>query len=121
MVEVRDTEAKALKNLSSLFVSELSNANIDFNINGCTDDRHPANLNIEFFENDAITLLGKLNGKICVSTGSACTSGIHEPSHVLKAIGLSTQKCDSSIRISFGRYNTPDEIKNTINIIREIL
>lgn len=120
MADIRDDEAKSLKDLSDFFVSELSKTNIDFNINGCTSNRHPANLNIEFIGKDATTLLGQLNGKICASTGSACTSGIHEPSHVLKAIGLSTQRCDSSIRISFGRFNTKENIIEAVNIIKSI-
>ena len=47
---------------------------------------------------------------ICVSTGSACTSEKDKPSHVLMAIGLSKQQAQSAIRISYGRYNTIDEV-----------
>ena len=57
-----------------------------------------------------------LNG-ICVSTSSACLSGKDEPSHVLTALGLSEQQAKSAIRISYGRYNSPDEAETVVATI----
>lgn len=54
---------------------------------------------------------------ICLSTGSACASGNEEPSHVLLALGLTEQQAKSSIRISYGRYNTMDEVNIIITTI----
>ncbi len=54
---------------------------------------------------------------ICVSTSSACTSGKDEPSHVLLALGLSEQQAKSAIRISYGRYNSVDEVDTIITAI----
>ena len=47
---------------------------------------------------------------LAASTGAACTTGIPEPSHVLRAIGLSSAQADASVRFSFGRFTTDEEI-----------
>lgn len=67
---------------------------------------------------DAETLVIMLgdNG-VCVSAGAACSSHSSEPSHVLKAIGLSDQEARETIRVSFSRYNTIEEVKNAAQII----
>ena len=119
MVAVRKTEPAKLQELQNLFIRELQKTNIPFNINGTAKNRHPGNINIEFISIDAITLLTKIGQKICASTGSACTSGIQEPSHVLKAIDLTTQQCDSSIRFSIGRFTAKQDIVQAIQIITE--
>ena len=56
---------------------------------------------------------------ICVSTGSAFYSGKDEPSHVLLAMGLTEQRTKSSIRISYGRYNTEEEVKIIVSAVCE--
>ena len=58
---------------------------------------------------------------ICVSSGSACTSGAIEPSHVLLALGLDEETASAAIRFSMGKDNTPEEIDYTINCLREIV
>lgn len=71
---------------------------------------------------DPDTLLIKLDMKsIAVSSGSACTSGSVQPSHVLKAIGYDDSTARSSIRISFGRFNTEADIESLIKGLKEIL
>ena len=64
-------------------------------------DRHVANLNISFMDVDATELLMSLQPNVCASTGSACSSGAIEESHVLSAIGLSSERCGSALRFSF--------------------
>ena len=54
---------------------------------------------------------------ICVSTSSACNSGNDTPSHVLLALGLTEQQAKSTIRISYGRYNTIDEVEKIVATI----
>jgi cysteine desulfurase len=58
---------------------------------------------------------------IAVSSGSACTSGAVQPSHVLKAIGYDDEAAKSSLRISFGRENKTEEIDYLIEALKEIV
>ena len=62
-----------------------------------------------------------LQPNIAASTGSACTSGIPEPSHVLRGIGLSLSEAASSIRFCLGRYSTSDEVDTAIVLIANAL
>ena len=79
--------------------------------------RHFGNLSISFYGYDAEDLISVMQPKLSVSTGSACTSGIPEPSHVLTAIGLSEEVSKSVIRFGFGKYSDWDETRMAINII----
>ena len=86
-------------------------------LNGPLDHRHPGNLNICFKGSDASAVLGKLQPALAASTGSACTTSIPEPSHVLTAIGLSLQDAESSIRLGLGRFTREDEIERAVQLI----
>ncbi|MDR0958152.1 MAG: aminotransferase class V-fold PLP-dependent enzyme, partial [Clostridiales bacterium] len=79
-------------------------------LNGSREKRLPANVNIsfEFIEGESILLMLDMKG-ICASSGSACTSGSLDPSHVLMAIGLPHEKAHGSLRISLGKFNTDEE------------
>jgi cysteine desulfurase len=87
-------------------------------VNGENAERLPGILNITFpnVSGEAMMHLLDLKG-ICVSTSSACTSGKGELSHVLLALGLSEQQAKSSIRISYGRYNTDGEANEIVSAI----
>ena len=61
--------------------------------------------------------MGALQPHLAASTGSACTSGIPEPSHVLRALGLTPTEADASIRFSFGRFTTDAEIHQAATLI----
>lgn len=80
-------------------------------INGSMDQRLPGNINCRFdgVEGEALVILLDLVG-VCVSAGSACTSGSGEPSHVLTAIGQSSREAYGALRISLGEKNTPEEV-----------
>jgi cysteine desulfurase len=80
-------------------------------INGDPARRLPntSNISFEYIEGEAILLLLDQFG-ICASSGSACTSGSLEPSHVLRAMGVPFTAAHGSIRFSLSRYNTEDEI-----------
>ncbi len=87
-------------------------------INGDLDQRVPHNLNIsfEFVEGESLLMALK---DLAVSSGSACTSASLEPSYVLRALGLNDELAHSSIRFSFGRYTTEEEIDHAITQISQ--
>jgi len=82
-------------------------------VNGTMEHRLPGNLNVSFAGVDAESLLIALPD-VALSTGSACTSATVEPSHVLKALGLSRDRAHSSVRFGIGRFNTAEEIEEVI-------
>ncbi len=87
----------------------------DCRLNGDTEDRLPntCNISFEYIEGEAILLLLDKYG-ICASSGSACTSGSLEPSHVLRAMGVPFTAAHGSIRFSLSRYNNEEEVDFTI-------
>jgi cysteine desulfurase len=94
----------------------------DVRINGDTEHRLPntTNMSFEYVEGEAILLRLNEYG-ICASSGSACTSGSLEPSHVLRAMGVPFTAIHGSIRFSLSRYNTEDEIDQVIEIMPKII
>jgi cysteine desulfurase len=83
-------------------------------VNGNKQHRLPHVTNISFKYAESEGLMAALNKDIAVSSGSACMSASLEPSHVLKALGLTDEMARSSLRFSLGRYTTDDEIDYTI-------
>ena len=83
------------------------------------EHRHPGNANLRFSGLVAQDILSSLQPHLAASTGAACTSGIPEPSHVLSALGLSTTEAESSIRFSFGRFTTGDEIEDAVSLVTQ--
>jgi cysteine desulfurase len=79
-------------------------------INGSMERRLPGNLNVSFRGVDSIELLNGLQD-VALSTGSACTSTIVQPSHVLLAMGLEEWRVRSAVRIGIGRFQTAEEIE----------
>ena len=79
--------------------------------------RHPGNANICFNGFSAQDILQVLQPHLAASTGSACTSGIPEPSHVLKAIGLTHEDAEASIRFSLGFDTSDEDIDEAVNLI----
>jgi cysteine desulfurase len=95
-------------------------------INGSMEHRLPGNLNLSFAHVDGEALMMALND-IALSSGSACTTAAIEPSHVLRAIGVSDDLAHSSIRFGIGRFNTDaevdyvaDRIVETVTHLREL-
>ena len=107
------------KELKSFLLSELIKSKLEFDINGDVQKRIPNNLNISI-KNTVAEQLFNFMPHIALSSGSACTSGTIEKSHVLKAMNLSDERIDGSFRISFGRQTTKNEITELINTINKI-
>ena len=79
--------------------------------------RHPGNANLRFGGLAAQDILGVLQPRVAASTGAACASGIPEPSHVLRALGLSSEQAEASIRFSFGRLTTYLEVDEAAHLV----
>lgn len=111
---------KYLKELRDYFISEIMKREKNIKINGSMENRLPGNMNISIKGIDATKLLLELDKKgICISTGSACNSGETTPSHVLTAIGLKSDDAKSAIRVTFGEFNTKEQIDYLIENICE--
>jgi cysteine desulfurase len=91
-------------------------------VNGSREARVPNTTNISFDRIEAESLLIALDLEgVAVSTGSACSSGTLEPSHVLKAMNLSSHRAQNSIRFSLGASNTEEQIDRVIEILPRIV
>jgi cysteine desulfurase len=88
-------------------------------LNGHAEQRVPGNLNLSFAYVEGESLLMSLQDVVALSSGSACTSGSHEPSYVLQAIGVDETLAHSSIRFGLGRGTTEAEIDTVIDAIVE--
>ncbi len=90
-------------------------------INGEEVPRAPGYSNIYFPFMPGDSLLMNLDlHDIAVSTGSACSSGSQKPSHVLQAMGFDYERINNSVRFSFGRDTTEEEISETIDVLKTI-
>ncbi|MGB5987258.1 MAG: cysteine desulfurase NifS [Desulfobacterales bacterium] len=91
-------------------------------VNGDTTQRLPntTSIGFEYVEGEAILLMMDQHG-ICASSGSACTSGSLEPSHVLRAMGVPFTSAHGSIRFSLSIYNTEEEIDHIITVLPPII
>ncbi len=120
----RDLEEhnKKIKELRDYYVSQVKEKIPYIKINGDMEKRLPGNSNISFrfIEGESLLLNLDLKG-ICASSGSACTSGSLDPSHVLLAIGLPHEIAHGSLRISIGKYNTKEEIDYVVESLVEIV
>ena len=104
------------------FIGLLETGPFPTTLNGPAGDlRHAGNVNVQFTGFDAHSILGALQPRLAASTGSACTSGTPEPSHVLRALGLSSTEADSSIRFSFGRFTTDQDIEEAARLVGQAL
>lgn len=91
-------------------------------INGSLEHHVPGTVNLCFegIEGESLLLLLDQNG-ICASSGSACTSGSLDPSHVLLSIGLPHEVAHGSLRLSVGEYNTMEEIEHICKVVPEVV
>ena len=118
-IQDENTTVKALRdNLQARLMAVIP----DTILNGDPDKRLPNTLNLSFkyVEGEAILLMLDQHG-ICASSGSACTSGSLEPSHVLRAMGVPFTYAHGSLRLSLSRYNTQEEVDAVIDILPQII
>lgn len=109
-----------IRALEQMLVSELVDTQIDFIRNGT--NQVPGNISLSFRNQDGERLLHRLDLMgICISTGSACDGNNTQVSHSLKAIGLNDTYAKGTIRISFGKNNTEDEVKLIANALTGII
>lgn len=111
-------EAKRLSVMVKNTVEAIKGKIPSVRVNGDCDCHLPGTVNLGFdgVSGESLMHLLDLQG-ICVSTSSACNSGKDEPSHVLIALGQTFQQAKSAIRISYGKYNTPDEVGMVVTAV----
>lgn len=113
------TEVKRLRDkLENGILKSIYNAKV----NGATDNRVPntTNIGFQYIEGELI-LLHLSDFGICASSGSACTSGSLEPSHVLKSMGVPFEALHGSIRFSLSRFTTEAEIDYVLKVLPEVI
>lgn len=117
-----DEHNRKIMELRDYYIEKVKEKIPYIKINGDMKKRLPGNSNISFrfIEGEGLLLNLDLKG-ICASSGSACTSGSLDPSHVLLAIGLPHEIAHGSLRISIGKYNTIEEIDYLIDNLVEIV
>lgn len=117
-----ETEMPRLTALRDKLIKEILEKVPYARLNGHPSKRLPGNVNIsfEFIEGEGILLLLDYKG-ICASSGSACTSGSLDPSHVLLAIGLPHEKAHGSVRLSMGHFTTEEQVDYVIKELPPII
>jgi cysteine desulfurase len=121
-VEKLQEENTRVRRLRDRFEKTLMSELEDVQINGDPRARLPNTSNLAFTGVDAQAVLIKLDQEgICCSLGSSCTTGSVQPSHVLRAMHFSNERARSSIRFSFGRFNTDAELDKVLDVLRRVI
>ena len=111
-----------LKTLRDYYFEKIKENILDVKINGSIEHRLPGNANTSFKGINGGELLMKLDEKgICASAGSACSSRSSMPSHVLTAIGLTSEYLEGTLRVTFGDENTKEDVDYLIESLVEII
>lgn len=114
-------ESKRIFNLREKLRMRLTNEINQIRVNGSLENRLPGNLNMSFAFVEGEAFLTAVSEEIAVSSGSACTSAVVEPSYVLKALGLSEEFIHTSIRFGIGRFNTEEEINYAADCVIKVV
>ena len=114
--------AAAVTTLRDNFIKALSAAIPDAYINGGSSQRLPGIVNVTFPGTQSDTLLLLLdNAHVSASTGSACSAGVHEASHVLLAMGHTETTAQSSLRFSFGSASTQADVEFVMSVLPDVI
>jgi cysteine desulfurase len=117
----RKKDAKKVLDIRKRLVSEIQKIE-NVRMNGREDAQVPNILNVSFLKAEGESILMMLDMEnIAISTGSACSSGSLEPSHVLTAMGRPPEWSHGSIRISFGRFNTEVEVGPFVKVLAPVI
>ena len=121
-VEHMEENAAHMRALRDKLIAGIPAAIPDVKLNGHPTDRLPNNVNfsIRYIEGESILLMLDING-IAASSGSACTSGSLDPSHVLLAMGLTHEVAHGSLRLSLSEYTTEQEIDYVLELLPKIV
>jgi len=121
-VEAKLYDARKVAELRDSFEAGVLLARPDAVINGKGADRLPGISNITFpgTQSDSLLLLMD-SQKVSCSTGAACTAGVHRPSHVLMAMGLTDVVSQSSLRFSFGSTNTQADVDYALSVLPDVI
>ena len=121
-VAERERESKRLEELRDLLIEGIEKNIPKVYLNGHRKKRLPNNVNFSFEGIEGETILLRLDMEgICVSSGSACTSGTVDPSHVLLAIGVPYEIAHGSVRFSLGKDTTREEVLYVIEKMKEVV
>jgi cysteine desulfurase len=117
-VDDLDAHSERLTALRERLIAAVLSAVDDVRLNGPRDGRLPGNAHFTFAgcEGDSLLMLLDANGIEC-STGSACTAGVPQPSHVLLAMGADSAAARGSIRLSLGRTSVPEDVDAVIDVL----
>ena len=115
-----DINNKRESELRDYFIKRATSEISGVTLNGGLENRLPNNANLSFFgiEGESLLILLDLHG-VAVSSGSACSSGSLEPSHVIASLGNSPELAHSSIRVSLSKYTTKEEIDYALDILKD--
>jgi cysteine desulfurase len=117
-----ESEADRMRNLQTKLIDGLLATIPDSRLNGSRTSRVPGNVNIsfKFIEGEGMLLHLDMLG-VCASSGSACTSGSLDPSHVLMAMGLSHEQAHGSLRMTLGRGTTDEHVDYVLETLPAIV
>lgn len=119
---LNDLDNELISQLRDHTLYRITNEISGVTVNGSMEHRLPNNINVSIdgISGDALLFNLDLKG-ICASSGSACSSGSLEPSHVLTTIGVPEKLAKSSLRITLGKYNTLEECDFLVDVLKEIV
>jgi cysteine desulfurase len=119
---ITEEENSKLKELRDYLIDKVEEEVEDVTLNGSREDRIPQNANITFHyvEGESITLHLDMRG-FAVSTGSACFSKSLEASHVILGIGGDHERAHGSIRFTFSRYNTKEDVEKIVEAVKDVV
>lgn len=121
-IKIQKSKVKNIMSLRDYLIKRVLKEIPDSYLNGSREKRSPANANFRFenVEGESLTLALDLCG-IAASTGSACSSSILAPSHVLMSLGLKPEESHGSLRLSLGKYTKKEEIDYAVKKLKEIV